>query len=246
MNTRRLATVALCQSVIFASCIVVWPQALSSTEIDSPGAAPVVDVHAAPPPAAAAPAQATQAAAADAHAGGPAEAATTASAATIVPEAPTAPALPRQAEAMDLPQPAIQTASVNPSETLPTETSSSDAVTAGTPAHEPNEETDAVKSSEASDECFVIDICVDRYLWDLYQRAPKEDTIRVPEQRQVAIKKKRKLVMVTRTFFRSVDENFAWKDRKASEKAGLSMADYVIGGMDRDFKLKLFYALHAA
>jgi hypothetical protein len=62
----------------------------------------------------------------------------------------------------------------------------------------------------------------------------------------VTIKRKRKLVTVTRTFSRPVDEDFAWKDRKASEKAGLPMEDYVIGGMDRDFKLKLFYTLHAA
>jgi hypothetical protein len=62
----------------------------------------------------------------------------------------------------------------------------------------------------------------------------------------VTIKRKRKLVTVTRTFYKSVDEDFAWKDRKASEKAGLPMEDYVIGGMDREFKLKLFYTLHAA
>ena len=28
------------------------------------------------------------------------------------------------------------------------------------------------------DECLVVDICVDRYLWALYQRTPKEDTIK--------------------------------------------------------------------
>src|SRR5207244_6670164 len=43
-----------------------------------------------------------------------------------------------------------------------------------------------------------------------------------------------------------VDEDFAWKDPKAAEKAGLPMMDYVIGGMDRSFKLKLFHALYAA
>src|SRR6202012_895929 len=30
---------------------------------------------------------------------------------------------------------------------------------------------------EVFDECFVPDICIDRYLWALYQRAPKEDSI---------------------------------------------------------------------
>ncbi len=114
--------------------------------------------------------------------------------------------------------------------------------------------TETASSIEVVDECWVVDICVDRYLWALYQRAPKEDTIRVPEQRNVTVsvkvKKKRKTVTVTktvtRTFTRSVDENFAWKDQKASEKVGMPMADYVIGGMDGNFKLKLFHILHAA
>src|SRR4030095_14489678 len=51
---------------------------------------------------------------------------------------------------------------------------------------------------------------------------------------------------VTRTFTRRVDEDFAWKDPKAAERVGMSMMDYVIGGMDRKFKLKLFHTLHAA
>ena len=51
---------------------------------------------------------------------------------------------------------------------------------------------------------------------------------------------------VTRTFTRRVDEDFGWKDPKAADKAGMSMMDYVIGGMDRRFKLKLFYTLYAA
>ena len=44
---------------------------------------------------------------------------------------------------------------------------------------------------------MVAEICIDRYLWELYLRTPKTDTIRVPEQRQVTIKRKRKLVTVT-------------------------------------------------
>jgi len=30
------------------------------------------------------------------------------------------------------------------------------------------------------------------------------------------------------------------------KKPGMTMMDYVIGGMDRSFKLKLFHTLHAA
>jgi hypothetical protein len=85
-----------------------------------------------------------------------------------------------------------------------------------------------------------------QYLWALYQRAPKEDTIKVNEQRQVVVKKKGKTVTVTRSFTKLVDEDFTRKDPKAAEKAGMPMIDYVIGGMDRSFKLKLFHALHAA
>src|SRR5258707_10458587 len=55
-----------------------------------------------------------------------------------------------------------------------------------------------------------------------------------------------RLVTVTKTFTRLADEDFSWKDPKAAEKAGMPMVDYVIGGMDRDFKLKLFHTLHAA
>lgn len=101
-------------------------------------------------------------------------------------------------------------------------------------------------SLEVLDECFAVEVCVDRYLWALYQRTPKEDTVKIDEQRQVTIKRKGKTVTVTRTFSRRADQDFAWKDPKAAEKAGMTMADYVIGGMDRDFKLKLFHMLHFA
>jgi hypothetical protein len=103
-----------------------------------------------------------------------------------------------------------------------------------------------VSSIEILDECLVADICIDQYLWALYQRTPKEDTIKVHERRKVTVKKKGKTVTVTKSFTKLVDEDFAWKDPKAAEKAGMPMMDYVIGGMDRSFKLKLFHTLRAA
>ncbi len=103
-----------------------------------------------------------------------------------------------------------------------------------------------VDSVEILDECWDVNACIDRYLWALYQRTPKEDTIKVPEQREVTVKRKKKMVTVTRTFTRLVDEDFAWKDTKAAERAGMPMMDYVMGGVDRSFKLKLFHALLAA
>jgi hypothetical protein len=53
-------------------------------------------------------------------------------------------------------------------------------------------------------------------------------------------------VTVTKSFTKLVDEDFTWKDPKAAEKAGMPMMDYVIGGMDRSFRLKLFHVLRAA
>jgi hypothetical protein len=91
-----------------------------------------------------------------------------------------------------------------------------------------------------------LESCIDRYLWALYQRTPKEDTIKVQELRKVTIKKKRKTLTVTKSFTKLVDEDFTWKDPKAAERAGMTIMDYEIGGIDRSFKVKLFRMLHAA
>jgi hypothetical protein len=104
----------------------------------------------------------------------------------------------------------------------------------------------AVSTLEIREECLAAEICIDRFLWALYERTRKEDTIKVHEQRKVTVKKKRKTVIVTRTFTRLVDQDFTWKDPKAAERVSMPMMDYVIGGMDRSFRLKLFHALHAA
>ncbi len=66
------------------------------------------------------------------------------------------------------------------------------------------------------------------------------------ERRKVSVKRKGKMVTVTKNFTKPVDQDFTWKDPDAAERAGLSMMDYVIGGMDRSFKTKLFHALYAA
>jgi hypothetical protein len=118
--------------------------------------------------------------------------------------------------------------------------------TAGTPDPGPDEIKAAAGPAGLLGQCEIADSCIDRYLWALYQRTPKEDSIKVQERRQVTVKKKRKTVTVTKTFTRLVDEDFGWKDPKAAEKAGMPMMDYVIGGMDPTFKLKLFHTLRAA
>jgi hypothetical protein len=103
-----------------------------------------------------------------------------------------------------------------------------------------------VDTAAVLDECYVIDPCADRYLWALYERTRKEDTVKEKAQREVTVKRKGKTVTVTRTVSRVVDEDFGWKDPKAADHAGMTITDYVIGGMDHDFKLRLFRLLLAA
>jgi hypothetical protein len=148
--------------------------------------------------------------------------------------------------ALNKPEPVVETAPTNSPDVPPTEPAPVQAAMANRSDLEPGAARKAVSSIEIVDECLIVDICVDRYLWMLYQRTPKEDSIKELERRNVTVKRKGKMVTVARTFTKLVDEDFGWKDPKAAERAGLSMMDYVIGGMDRRFKLKLFHTLRAA
>ena len=132
------------------------------------------------------------------------------------------------------------------SQTLPPEAPPAEVATVTPTDPAPENTPQAISTIEINEECLVAEICIDRYLWALYERAPKVDAIKVHERRKVKVKRKGKMVTVTRTFTKRVDENFAWKDPKAAERVGMTMMDYVIGGMDRSFKLKLFHTLHAA
>jgi hypothetical protein len=145
----------------------------------------------------------------------------------------------------------MKLASADPADLLPSEPTSVEPAASDTPgsvaAEQPKDSRkDIVGSVEVLDECLVVERCVDRYLWALYQRTPKEDSIKEHEQRKVTVKRRGKMVTVTRTFTRLVDEDFTWKDPKAAEHAGMPLMDYVIGGMDKSFKLKLFHTLLAA
>jgi hypothetical protein len=135
-------------------------------------------------------------------------------------------ALPDSSPAPEAEPTLVQVASADPSDPLPIEVKK------------------AVALIEIPDEC--LDACIDRYLWTLYQRTPKEDSLRVHERRKVTIRRKGKMVTVTRTFTKLVDQDFTWKDPHAAEKVGMPMMDYVIGGMDRSFRTKLFHTLRAA
>ena len=101
----------------------------------------------------------------------------------------------------------------------------------------------AARPVNTLDECLVVDICIDEYLWSLYERTPKVDTNKVTDQIKTTVKTKGKTRTVTKTITKYVVADFAWKDPIAAQRAGMSLKEYVIGGMDRGFKLKLFRAL---
>jgi hypothetical protein len=98
---------------------------------------------------------------------------------------------------------------------------------------------------EAADECVLTEDCIDQYLWSVYERARKVDTIKVQERIKMTVKKNGKSRTVTKTITKLVDEDFTWKDPHAAEKAGMSVAQYVIGGMDRGFKVRLYRLFRA-
>jgi hypothetical protein len=103
----------------------------------------------------------------------------------------------------------------------------------------------APRPIETLDECLVVEICVDEYLWSLYERTPKVDTNKVTERIETTVKKNGKTRTVIKTITKYVVADFTWKDPIAAQRAGMSLKDYVIGGMEPGFKLKLFRALRA-
>ncbi len=253
MNPRLAAMAAFCREVAMPASVLAWIAAFGSAGIENTGAAPIVQRPSAP-------------LAAVAELAGKLPPMSFAAADTVAASKPVtqtraaetriqvADATPASAEAMPSaeatpvshePEPIVTAALTASSELLPPETSPEQAAKS-LATREPGDANPAVDSTEVLDECPVVDTCIDRYLWALYQRAPKEDAVRTEERRKVTVKKKGRLVTVSKTFTMVADEDFSWKDPKAAEKAGMPMVDYVIGGMDRDFKLKLFHLLHAA
>jgi hypothetical protein len=102
-----------------------------------------------------------------------------------------------------------------------------------------------VSPLEAADACVLSEACIDQYLWSVYDRAPKVDTIKVEEEIKTTVKKNGKTRTVTKTVTKLVNEDFTWKDPDAAEKAGMSVAQYVIGGMDGAFKARLYHLFRA-
>jgi hypothetical protein len=102
-----------------------------------------------------------------------------------------------------------------------------------------------VSPLEAANACVLSEECIDRYLWSVYERAPKVDTIKVEEKTKTTVKKNGKSQTVTKTVTKFVVDDFTWKDPHAAEHAGMPVAQYVIGGMDRAFKVRLYHLFHA-
>lgn len=149
-----------------------------------------------------------------------------------------------ETKAEPTPEPTVKLASADPGDVVPQDALSPAAIASG-PVTDSKAATPA-DTVAVLDECFAMDACIDRYLWTLYQRTPKEDSIKVEDRRAVTIKRKGKMVTVMRRFTKLVDEDFAWKDPKAADHAKMALMDYVIGGMDKSFKQKLFRMMLAA
>ncbi len=225
MHPRLTATAAFCREVALPASVLAWVAAFGPAGVDITGATSFVE-----------PVEPTLAADVTLTVQPPAIAFGTAD---VVAASRSLMEEPIEAPLSHEPDPIVTAALTNSSETPLAETPPKQADESNTASLEPSDTNQAVRSTEVTDECSAADACVDRYLWQLYQRAPKEDAIRSEERRKVIVKRKGRSVTVTKTFTTLTDEDFAWKDPKAAEKAGMLMTDYVIGGIDRDFKLRL-------
>ena len=128
------------------------------------------------------------------------------------------------------------------SQALPSETPNVQIAALSAPDPVRTDTKEAPDSVNAVDNC---EVCIDEYLWSVYQRTPKHDSIKVVEQKNVTVVKKGKLRTIVQNLMKVVPEDFTWKDPKAAEKADMPLMEYVIGGMDRNFRLKLYHALRA-
>src|SRR6266446_8410325 len=125
-------------------------------------------------------------------------------------------------------KPVVETASTNSPDVPPTEPAPVQVAMANPSDLEPGDAGKAVSSIEIVDECLVVDICVDRYLWTLYQRTPKEDTIKELERRNITVKRKGKMVTVARTFTKLVDDGL--RDRRHGSELQAKTVSYASRG----------------
>jgi hypothetical protein len=83
----------------------------------------------------------------------------------------------------------IEAALPDASAVLPSEAPPVQMATANMPDPVQKEAKEPVSYIETLDECPVPEICIDRYLWSLYERAPKVDARKVVEQIKVTSRK---------------------------------------------------------
>ena len=102
------------------------------------------------------------------------------------------------------------------SQVLPSETPNVQIATLSTPDPAPTDTKEAPNSVNAVDGCPVREVCINEYLWSLYQRTPKRNSIKVVEERKVTVVKKGKLRTIIQKLTQLVREDFTWKDPKGS------------------------------
>src|SRR5437879_937041 len=186
MNPRRLSTVPAPLWVILATGVVGLLVAFGPAGIQNTGAAPRKDISA--------PSLSTE----QVLAGAPQPSAMLnddlGQTDVAMAELSLAGAVADASIALNKPEPVVETASTNSPDVPPTEPAPVQVAMVNPSDLEPGDAGKAVSSIEIVDECLVVDICVDRYLWALYQRTPKEDTIKELERRNGTGERKGKMV----------------------------------------------------
>ena len=77
---------------------------------------------------------------------------------------------------------------------------------------------DEPKDIKTADECLASELCIDQYLWSLYQRARKVDTIKVVEQKKASVVKKGKLQTIIQKVLKLVREDSHGRTRRRQKK----------------------------
>jgi hypothetical protein len=175
MDLRRFATVAAALAVVLVGCVVAWLAGFGSAGIENTAAALIVDR---PRPSLTADAEVADTPQPTAMANTAADWSDMAAPAAAVTVTSTT------AVAPDEPEPIAKAALTDSSHTMPPETPPVRVATASTSDPLPNEAKNAVSSIEVPDECREADVCIDQYLWALYQRTPKEDTLELGQTTQ--------------------------------------------------------------
>src|SRR6202790_4626327 len=177
MNPRRLSTVPapLLRSVILATGVVGLLAAFGPAGIQTTGAVPGKDISA--------PSFSTEQELAGAPQPGSMLNDDLGQTDAAMAELSLAGAVADASIARNKPEPVVETASTNSPDVTATEPAPVQVAMANPSDLEPGDAGKAVSSIKIVVESLGAAICLDRYLWALYQRTPKEDTIKELERR---------------------------------------------------------------